>query len=191
MSTDKRVIKTRIAIKNAYMTLTLKKETDKISVSDITEEAGINRSTFYLHYSNVSEVIKDIESEIESEISECIESFDTKNIYGSTYATFTALTQALNSKETVKRYITESNASKYLTVKLKEIFVNKSMSAIKKYSGNADSENAYYPLVFIVGGIMDIYLKWVNSKDNDISLEELIKTATMLIQPVLSHLNLT
>ena len=191
MSTDKRVIKTRAAIKNAYMLLTFEKETDKISVSDIAEKAEINRSTFYLHYNNISEVIKDIENEIESEISACIESFDAKDIYGSTYAIFTALTQALNNKVTVKRYITESNASNYITAKLKEIFINKSMTAFKKYCSDADSDLAFYPLVFIVAGTIDVYLNWVNTKENNTSLDELIKTVSTLVQPVLYYLNLT
>ena len=187
MSTDKRIIKTRAAIKNAYMLLALEKDADRISVSDIAERADINRSTFYLHYNNVSEVVKDIELEIETEISTCIESFDTKDVYNSTYATFTALTQALNSNETVKKYITQSTASKYITVKLKEIFVNKSLSALKNF---CDCERAYYPLVFIVAGVMDVYLNWVNSNDESTSLDDLIKTVSTLIQPVLNYLNL-
>lgn len=190
MNTDKRVIKTRSAIKNAFMLLTFEKDKDKISVSDIAEKAEINRSTFYLHYNNVSEVIKDIESEIETEISACIESFDAKDIYGSTYKIFTALTQALNSKETVKRFITESTASKYLAVKLKEIFVNKSMTVLKNYNNGKVNEQTYYSIVFIVAGIMDVYLNWVNSTYTDTSLEELIETVCTLIQPILIYLNL-
>lgn len=190
MNTDKRVIKTRLAIKNAFMLLTFEKEKDKISVSDIAEKAGINRSTFYLHYNNVSEVIKDIENEIETEISACIESFDSKDIYGSTYAIFTSLTQALNSKETVKRYITESTASKYLAVKLKEIFVNKSMTVLKNYNNGKVNEQTYYSIVFIVAGIMDVYLNWVNSKNTNITLEELIEMVSTLVQPLLNYLNL-
>ena len=49
MITDKRIVKTRTAIKTAFLQLALEKDIGKITVSNITEKAEINRSTFYLH----------------------------------------------------------------------------------------------------------------------------------------------
>ena len=46
------------------MLLTMDKDIEKITVSDIAEKAFINRSTFYLHYSDARDVMNDIEREI-------------------------------------------------------------------------------------------------------------------------------
>lgn len=47
---DKRIRKTRTAIREAFVRLMQKKEYDAITVTDISEEAEINRKTFYAHY---------------------------------------------------------------------------------------------------------------------------------------------
>ena len=47
---DRRIIKTRRAINQAFADLILTNEIDDITITMITEEADIGRKTFYLHY---------------------------------------------------------------------------------------------------------------------------------------------
>lgn len=48
--TDRRVVRTKKEILNALTTLLEQKTIDEITVKEITDLAGINRGTFYLHY---------------------------------------------------------------------------------------------------------------------------------------------
>ena len=80
MATDKRIIKTKAAIKNAFMQLMTETEANKLTVSDIAAKALVNRSTFYLHYADVAAVMKDIETEIAAKIEECINDFDISDV---------------------------------------------------------------------------------------------------------------
>lgn len=59
---DRRTRKTRKAIQNALMQLSVTKRINEITVTDVTQAADINRSTFYLHYNSVYEVLADIET---------------------------------------------------------------------------------------------------------------------------------
>ena len=45
------------AIQRAYFKLVKKKNTDQITVSDITKTAGIARSTFYNHYQDIPSLV--------------------------------------------------------------------------------------------------------------------------------------
>ena len=56
---DRRVQKTRRAIQEAYFRLLSQKRNEKITVSEITREADIDRKTFYLHYDSVQDVIRE------------------------------------------------------------------------------------------------------------------------------------
>lgn len=50
---DKRIKKTKQAIKNAYMELRTKKSIEKITIKELCELADINKSTFYSHYEDI------------------------------------------------------------------------------------------------------------------------------------------
>lgn len=54
---------TRMLLKQAYMRLMNEKQTAKISVKDICEKAEVNRSTFYLHYSEPNAILMELEDE--------------------------------------------------------------------------------------------------------------------------------
>ncbi|OOM73401.1 TetR/AcrR family transcriptional regulator [Clostridium sp. BL-8] len=49
---DRRILKTKVAINNAFIELLSEKDFDKITVNDISDRADINRGTIYLHYAD-------------------------------------------------------------------------------------------------------------------------------------------
>lgn len=55
---DKRIVRTRLAIFNAVFELATEKELDKITVVELCDKAGINKSTFYLHYSSINDCLQ-------------------------------------------------------------------------------------------------------------------------------------
>ena len=54
---DKRVVKTRAAIHDAFRSLIREGNTGRITVSALAREARIDRKTFYLHYESVEALI--------------------------------------------------------------------------------------------------------------------------------------
>ncbi len=55
--TDRRSIYTQNAVKDAFLKLIKATPYDRISVTSICKEAEISRTTFYLHFSNVDDVL--------------------------------------------------------------------------------------------------------------------------------------
>lgn len=172
--TDKRIIKTKNAIKTAFMMLMLEKDMNKITVSDIAERALVNRSTFYLHYGDVPSVMSEIENDITSQIKTCIQQFDVENVYESTYALLNNLTGMLDEAPVMKKFILYSTNSKYIVSKLKDSITQYAMS---KYD-NVDTANRgkrLYGVTFIASGIVDTYIKWCNDENYGTTLDELCK----------------
>jgi AcrR family transcriptional regulator len=65
-STDLRVLKTRKLIRDSFIKLMDEKGFENITVNDISEKAQINRSTFYLHYTDKYELLdRTVEESIE------------------------------------------------------------------------------------------------------------------------------
>jgi AcrR family transcriptional regulator len=66
--TDLRVIKTKRLIKDTFYEIVSEKGFEKITISDITNRASINRSTFYLHYQYKCNLLESLENGVIYEI---------------------------------------------------------------------------------------------------------------------------
>lgn len=56
---ESKYFNTAIRFDKALLTLLEKKPFEYITIREICEEAGVNRSTFYLHYENTSDLLKE------------------------------------------------------------------------------------------------------------------------------------
>ena len=68
--TDLRYVKTERAIRDAFFELLEESDFDKVSVTDITQRAQINRNTFYLHYSDKFNLVNSILIDFVQELSQ-------------------------------------------------------------------------------------------------------------------------
>ncbi|MBQ3987763.1 MAG: TetR/AcrR family transcriptional regulator, partial [Ruminococcus sp.] len=59
-SVDRRVLKTKRAIRNAFAKLMVEKDINDITIMELADTADINRKTFYNYYSGVYQVVEDI-----------------------------------------------------------------------------------------------------------------------------------
>ena len=64
MAVDRRIVKTKEALKAAMVSLLEEKELSKITVKELCERADINRGTFYTHYADQVDLYRSIENEL-------------------------------------------------------------------------------------------------------------------------------
>ena len=63
-SMDRRIRKSKVALKNALLTLMQTKDFKHISITDIVQLADLNRGTFYKHYPDKEELLEEIIDEV-------------------------------------------------------------------------------------------------------------------------------
>ncbi|MFR5875243.1 MAG: TetR/AcrR family transcriptional regulator [Eubacterium sp.] len=150
---DKRVLKTRSAIFNAVFDLSTEKELDKISVIELCERAGINKSTFYLHYNSIDDCFK-----------KCFDFFTSKVLSLSNDINYTAA--ALAPEKTVDMVLDVVEKNMLLITKFKNSVIydgairslkEKFVKAICDGNGfNVDSNyHQVAKVTFLVGGCLD------------------------------------
>lgn len=67
---DLRVMRTRAALRNAFEELVSDTTLDRITVKALTDRAGINRKTFYLHYETIEAFYDEIANDLMEEFFE-------------------------------------------------------------------------------------------------------------------------
>lgn len=60
---DRRVKRTKTLLQTTLVELMLEKEVSQISVKELTQRADVNRSTFYLHYLDIYDMLEQMEDE--------------------------------------------------------------------------------------------------------------------------------
>lgn len=68
---------TKLLLKQSLISLLKDKSISQISVKELCSSAGINRSTFYLHYANAYELLEDAEREIISNTSNYLDKIES------------------------------------------------------------------------------------------------------------------
>lgn len=71
--TDRRVLYTKMVLKQSLLELLRERPIEKITVKDICEKADINRGTFYTHFTDPYNLLEQIENELFGEILASIE----------------------------------------------------------------------------------------------------------------------
>ena len=70
---DRRVNYTKMMLKQSLLQLLLTKPINKITIKELCETADINRATFYTHYQDAYDLLRQIENELFAEIHHSID----------------------------------------------------------------------------------------------------------------------
>ena len=96
-SADRRVIKTKRAIRLAFARLLSEKDINDITVSDIAGLAEINRKTFYNYYAGVYMIIDEIENDIVETFGTVLGEINYSDELKDPYSIFEKLTSIINT----------------------------------------------------------------------------------------------
>ncbi|MBG9790741.1 TetR/AcrR family transcriptional regulator [Brevibacillus laterosporus] len=61
---DRRILRTRQLLREVFLDLALENGIDNITVKELTDRAGLNRGTFYLHYQDIQDFVEQFKNEI-------------------------------------------------------------------------------------------------------------------------------
>lgn len=161
---DRRILKTKKAIRTAFSSLIKDRDIDQITITELTNEADIDRRTFYFHYNTIMDIVLEIENEVIQELDQkfsqnsefhLLDFFNCLNsIVIGNFDLFKCITQTNN-------YRLQKECSKILYNTLSNVFYEKS---------KLDKIRFDYYCEYVTAGIMAVYIKWLSSENrSDIS----------------------
>ena len=153
--TDLRVVKTKRIVQASLMELMSRKELSKITVSEICENAGINRKTFYRHYRTTADVISELESDLLGEFSGVLKS-SILNVE----ATLRAISSAVEKRRGYFSRLLKHNPDLFTKGKIKAILCRMVSAALKNAGDIDDEQTVLAAAEFSVSGVLSLYAAW-------------------------------
>lgn len=93
---DRRIIKTKRAIRTAFAQLVAEKDLKSITIKDISDRADINRKTFYNYYESVSRIVDEIEDEMIAACVRVLDDVDFSEVLQNPTKVFDRMTSAIS-----------------------------------------------------------------------------------------------
>lgn len=160
---------------NAVISLLERKDIKDITISEICQESKVNRTTFYLHYDNILDLLQEISTTL---FKEYLDSFD-KQIPIENYQNYSAKELAFNTPKYLLPFLNFVQKNKTIF----KIFVSypniinienigginlkKFFSIIMKKNGIQNETNIHYMTEFYLSGVTAIVLEWLNNNCQD------------------------
>ncbi len=176
--TDRRLIKTKKAIRNAFARLLSEKNINNITVKDIAETADINRKTFYNYYTGVFEIVYEIENEITVAFDEALVGIDFRTALKDPGIVFGRLNELINRDSEFYGYLLAKNSESTLTEKFCNILKNKLRNTVHSQI-ELDETQLSVSIDFIIAGMISVYREWYNSGYH-LPLEEVSRLISVL-----------
>lgn len=184
--TDRRVLRTKKNIRQAFLHLLSEKSLSQITVKELSNLADINRKTFYMYYSNIEDIFAELEDELVLKLVHVFEKELFQKEMFDSYSFFENLNHTIQEDIDLYRILNHSDLLPHLIQRAKNALIE---VFFRKYNISADSDNERYILYaeYAASGILSMYTKWF-SRDFHMSLEELTRTAAEITLYGLQHL---
>lgn len=168
---DRRVQKTKLAIREAFIHLILDNKDPKLTITNIAKCANIDRKTFYLHYDSIDAVFKELAKEKLDDILVILE----KNNYYDDIKNFIVIHDAIQEvlEADIQFYRRIAQNSHYHPFwKQLESLVKEAIVSV--YGKHLDVAEDLLPIYsdFYASGLISIFVKWL-SDDYDYDLSEM------------------
>jgi len=163
-SLDRRAIKTRSSLEGAFRKLLKTKSYQKITVTDITEQAGIARHTFYNHYETKGKLL---DSLIDSILEEFFLNLENWNLFladqTEQQTMIASFFKTWRDHSEIVELLTSVDIEFVIMERLKAFFTRFFYEKVKREMPGVDLALARYVISFNSYSLLGILIPWFES----------------------------
>lgn len=186
---DQRTRLTKLLIRRAFTDLVKQKPIQSISIKELCEIAGINRGTFYSHYTDIYDLLEKIEAEMlqdfQASLAPLLENDDNEL----TSLKITAgVFSCLKENADICAMTLGPYGDKEFALRLLRIGREKCMESYIKYFIGASPKKIEYYYAFVSTGCMGLLERWLADGMTD-SAEDIAEAAEAIMMNGIAYLN--
>lgn len=174
---DRRVARTKRAIRNSFVKLLAEKDIEKITVKEIADGADVDRKTVYNYYSGVYDVLDELENELVQTFEKPMWEFEFNP--AETQDIFRSLVKVLNENFELYELLMRIDSNSHLISKLVVYLRAKIRQVIERYE-MIPSSKAEIAAEYVTSGIFSAYRYWFNS-DRKQTLESFTEDVAIIV----------
>ncbi len=166
--TDRRIRKTKRLLRQGFAKLMQTKSIKEITVKELVEEVDINRSTFYLHYTDIYDMLEKVEDELMEEIITLIPSASEQieNMNQSYPFIFNLFTMLDQNRDICTSLVGPHGDLSFVTRIENYIFSN-SEKYHSRFFPAASEDEMKYVHAYCITGCVGIVKKWLTEPNED------------------------
>ncbi len=169
-TTDRRVIRTLNSLHDAFLELLSTTDLSKISVSELSQKAGINRKTFYVYYSDVEDLLEELETRLISKFMPILEGIRNSHGIMDPYEFVKIFTSIINEDVEVYRLLSKRQLLPHFITKVKDMAIDVFITHFD-LDKEPDAIKYHYFVDYTAAGILSVLSKWI-SDHSSMTLEE-------------------
>ena len=157
---DRRVKRTKRALRDALLTLLETKQINQISVTELTNLADVNRATFYFYYTDLLDMLQQIQIETSQAFKETIvrSPIDFTSVEGFTNYCENLL-NFCKEREALVRFVINHDTNNQLYKQMRYLMVNNIPNSKTTFD---DTNPARYSTNFIITAMVGIMEDWMD-----------------------------
>lgn len=158
---DRRVIKTRRQLKKGLAALMKEKSVNQITVKELVEEVDINRSTFYLHFKDIQDLLREIEENMEAQIKRAIEEHPIVSGNENAFYFIEDMFRILDEEREISKALIGPNGDMGFIHRIERIIKENSRGTLEKmFPGKKEDLKYFY--AFCLSGCLGLVKVWLN-----------------------------
>lgn len=180
---------TKERIKKAFIKLYKENRIEKITISQLTKEAKVYRGTFYYYYTDIYDLLEQIEESFFKEVIEDVLGVIEGILVGDIEDRAVEITEHFKKYEEIMTLFFVDKPNTTLIKRLKEAAKCKVLMKLGIDNNNLSNEDKYI-LEYIASAQVGIITKWIENKRdiNAVDLAKIIKKVN-LFGPITSLMN--
>lgn len=185
---DRRARRTRRLLRESLLELLEEKRFGEISIRDVTDRADVNRTTFYLHYTDTAQLLRSVEEELLGEAQALIDAHIRETVQDGTMGpVFEPVLDFVVEHRKVCAVLMENQEASRFTEHLQTLIRANGGEIIRAWFPEHQETAVSYVLQFAACGLIGLVTEWFQ-RNMDLSKEELLTAAEGLVRGAASGL---
>jgi AcrR family transcriptional regulator len=183
---DRRVKRSKRLLKQGLVELMQEKKFADITVRDITERMDLNRGTFYLHFTDVNDLLQKLENDIFGDVQSLINAHRGDLDSGTLQPLFEPILSYIVENRGICGLLLANNANSNFIERMHRLICANGAVLIAKRFHAVSAEKEEYLFSFVTYGLIGLIEKWFHT-GMALDKGELIHMADGLLNTLAEH----